>query len=99
MGKAFGLVMMVVALYLGMTVYTKGFDQAYSSAFKPIQPMSQRETPLATGLTGAAGLADEPSGGENRPVKITDAVRNQVSADMALGASRSGYGAESDAGD
>jgi hypothetical protein len=96
MGKAFGLVMMLIALYIGMTVYTKGFDQAYSQAFAPIQPMSQRENPLATDLTPAAGLADAPSGGENRPIKITDAVRNQVSADLSLGASRRGYGAESD---
>lgn len=96
MGKAFGLVMMVIALYVGMTVYSKGFDQAYSSAFAPIQPMSQRETPLATGLTDAAGLADAPSGGENRPIKVTDAVRNQVSSDMSLGTSRHADGADSD---
>ena len=96
MGKAFGLVMMMIALYVGMTVYTKGFDQAYSQAFAPIQPMSQRDTPLATGLTPAAGFDDAPSGGEDRPVKITDAVRNQVSADMALGASRHGAEPESD---
>ena len=96
MGKAFGLVMMMIALYVGMTVYSKGFDQAYSSAFAPIQPTSQRETPIAIELTGAAGLADAPSGGENRPIKVTDAVRSQVSADMALGADRRGYGAESD---
>jgi len=96
MGKAFGLVMMLIALYIGMTVYSKGFDQAYRQAFAPIQPMSQREEPLATGLTPAAGIADGPSGGESRPVKITDRVRNQVSADMALGASRSGSGNESD---
>lgn len=99
MGKAFGLVMMMIALYIGMTVYEKGFDQAYSSAFAPLQPMAQRETPLATDLTAAAGLADAPSGGANRPVKTTDRVRSQVSADMALGASRRGYGAESELGD
>ena len=92
MGKAFGLVMMVISLYLGMTIYTKGFDQA----FAPIQPLSQGDTPLATDLTAAAGLADAPSGGENRPVKLTDAVRNQVSADLSLGAERRGYGPESD---
>jgi hypothetical protein len=96
MGKAFGLVMMLIALYVGMTVYTKGFDQAYSQVFAPIQPMAQRDTPLATELTPGAGLADAPSGGENRPIKITDRVRNQVSADMALGASRHGAEPESD---
>ena len=98
MGKAFGLVMILISMYIGMTIYTKGAEQTLASvhqALAPIQPMSQREEPLATGLTPAAGLADAPSGGENRPVKITDRVRNQVSADLQLGAERRGYGAES----
>ena len=101
MGKAFGLVMILIALYIGMTIYTKGAEQTLDSlhsALAPIQPMSQREEPLATGLSPAAGLADAPSGGENRPVTITDRVRNQVSADMALGASRRGYGAGTESG-
>jgi hypothetical protein len=87
MGKAFGLVMLLVSLYIGMTIYTKGIEHALGGAFAPIQPMSQREAPLATGLTPAAGLADEPSG-SSRPVMITDAVRNQVNADLAAGARR-----------
>jgi hypothetical protein len=93
MGKAFGLVMILVSMYIGMTIYTKGAEQTLDSvhkAFAPIQPMSQREEPLATGLTPAAGLADAPSGGENRPVTLTDRVRNQVSADISLGAARHG---------
>ena len=99
MGKAFGLVMMLIALYIGMQVYTKGAEQTLDTlhrSLEPVQPMAQRDTPLATGLTPAAELADAPSGGENRPIKITDAVRNQVSADLSLGAERRGYGAESD---
>jgi hypothetical protein len=87
MGKAFGLVLMLISLYIGMTIYTKGIEHTLGGAFAPIQPMSQRDTPLATGLTPAAGLADEPSA-PDRPVKITDAVRNQVSADLAAGAER-----------
>ena len=99
MGKAFGLVMMMIALYIGMQVYTKGAEQTLDTLHRslaPIEPMAQGDTPHATGLTPVAELADAPSGGENRPVKITDAVRNRVSADMALGASRAGSGAESD---
>jgi hypothetical protein len=87
MAKAFGLVMMLVALYIGMEIYTKGMEHALGGALAPIQPMAQRETPLATGLTPAAGLADEPSS-PDRPVKVTDRVRSQVSADLAAGAAR-----------
>jgi len=87
MGKAFGLVLLLISLYIGMTIYTKGIEHTLGGAFAPIQPMSQRETPLATGLSPAAGLADEPSQ-SSRPVVITDAVRNQVSADLAAGARR-----------
>jgi hypothetical protein len=97
MGRMFGLVLLLVSLYIGMTIYTRGAEETLSSvhrAFAPIQPIAQRETPLATGLTPAAGLADEPSA-PARPVKVTDAVRNQVSSDLSLGASRRGYGAES----
>ena len=58
MGRAFGLVMLLISLYIGMTIYTKGLEQAFGGAFAPIQPMSQRETPLATDLTP---LADSPT--------------------------------------
>jgi hypothetical protein len=93
MGKAFGLVLMLISLYIGMTIYTKGIEQSFGGVFAPIEPMSQREAPLATGLTPAAGLADEPSGSD-RPVMITDRVRNQVKADFATGARRLGADTE-----
>jgi len=95
MGKAFGLVLMLISLYIGMEIYTKGIEHTLGSAFAPIEPMAQREQPLATGLTPAAGLADEPSG-SSRPVKLTDRVRNQVTSDMALGARRRGYDSDSE---
>src|SRR2546427_4573669 len=94
MGRMFGLVLLLITLYTGISIYTKGVEQTLGTAFAPIQPMSQRETPLATGLSPAAGLTDEPSA-PDRPVKITDRVRNQVSADLSLGASPRGYGSDS----
>ncbi len=87
MGRMFGLVLLLISMYVGMQIYTKGVEQTLGTAFAPIQPMSQRGTPLATGLTPAAGLADEPSS-SGRPVKLTDRVRNQVTADLAAGAHR-----------
>jgi len=89
MGKAFGLVMLLVSLYIGMTIYTQGLEHALGGAFAPIRPIGQRETPSATALTPAAGLADEPTS-PDRPVKITDAVRDQVTRDLAAGARRAG---------
>ena len=90
MARMFGLVLLLISMYIGMQIYTDGAEQtmrSLHSALAPIQPMSQRETPLATGLTPAAGLADEPSA-PDRPVKLTDRVRNQVTSDIAAGAAR-----------
>jgi hypothetical protein len=93
MGKAFGLVLMLISLYLGMEIYTKGIDQALGGVLAAIEPMSEREEPLATALTPAAGLADEPSS-PTRPSNVTDRVRQRVTADMAAGARR--YSGERD---
>ncbi len=89
MGKAFGLVMMLVALYLGMQIYTGGIQSLTRRATAPIQG-SDRETPLATGLTGAAGMADAVPTDRERRVWVTDVVRERVGADMARGARRYG---------
>jgi hypothetical protein len=61
MGRFFGLVLMLVALYVGMTLYTQGLESAFGGAFAPIQPADGRDAPLATHLTPAAQLADGPS--------------------------------------
>ena len=91
MSKAFGLALMLVALYITMTLYTKGMERAFGGIFAPIAP-SEREVSLATHLTPAAQAADAPGGGATRPrVKITDAVRNRVSSDLRAGAERRGY--------
>jgi hypothetical protein len=87
MGKALGLILMLIALYIGMSIYTQGIDQALGGALAPLQPVGNRETPLATHLTPAAQLAEPPTERENR-VWITDAVREQVSADVKAGARR-----------
>lgn len=87
MGRALGLVLMLIALYIGMTIYTQGIDQAFNGALAPIRPASTRETPLATQLTPAAQLAEPPAERE-RGVWITDAVRERVSADLEAGARR-----------
>ena len=89
MAKAFGLIMMLIALYIGMTIYTEGIEQAYGGIFAPIAP-SDGGSPMATHLTPAAGMADAPT--EPRPRKrITEAVHDRVTADLEEGARRRGY--------
>jgi hypothetical protein len=89
MTKAFGLIMLLVALYIGMTIYTEGIENAYGGIFAPIAP-SDRESPMATHLTPAAGMADAPMAPARRG-KVTDAVRDRVTADLEEGARRRGY--------
>lgn len=87
MGKAFGLIVMLLALYLGMRVYTEGIDAMLGRVTAPIEGTS-REAPLATGLTGAAGMADSVPTDRERRVWVTDVVREKVTADLERGARR-----------
>ena len=103
MGRIFGWVLLLAALYVGMTVYTEGIEHAFGGAFAPLEPIAQREEPSATALTPAAQMADAPSErrhataeGEGRPerarrVPITEAVRERVTSDLQTGARRRGY--------
>lgn len=89
MGRAFGFVALLAALYLGMQIYAEGIDSLLTRVAAPIEGTG-RETPLATGLTGAAGLSDTLPTDRTRRVPVTDAVREKVTADIARGAERQG---------
>jgi hypothetical protein len=91
MGRAFGLVLILIAMYIGMTIYTKGIESSFGGALAPIRPAGQRETPLATGLTPAAQFEDTGPADRERKLMITDAVREQVTSDLRSGARRRGY--------
>ena len=90
MGRAFGLVLLLVSLYLGARIYAEGLDSLLGRVTAPIQGPS-RDTPLATGLTGAAGLAEDVPTDRERRVWVTDVVREKVQADIDRGAARRGY--------
>ena len=87
MGKAFGLIVMLLSLYIGMRVYTEGIDSLLGRVTAPIEGTS-RETPLASGLTGAAGMADTLPTDRSRRGRVTDVVRDRVTADLERGARR-----------
>jgi hypothetical protein len=90
MAKAFGLVAILVAMYIGMTIYTKGLEHVFGGAFAPLEASGDRDAPLATHLTPAAGLAETVPTDRERRVWVTDAVREQVSSDIRSGAARHG---------
>jgi hypothetical protein len=89
MGRIFGIVLVLAAIYVGMTVYTEGIENAFGGAFAPIEPIDQGEEPLATHLTPAAQMADAPTE-RRRRVPVTQAVRERVNSHMETGARRRG---------
>jgi hypothetical protein len=75
MGKAFGLVLMVIALWAGLEIYTEGMQGAFGGVF------------AATGVVEEATPATPgaPAAPRQRP---TEAVRDRVTGHMELGESR-----------
>ena len=94
MGRLFRIVLVLGALYVGITIYTEGIDNAFGGVFEgilePIEPVDEREDPTATALTPAAQMADAPSE-RRRRVPVTQAVRERVNDHMETGARRRGY--------
>jgi hypothetical protein len=91
MGRLFGLVAILVALYVGMSIYTEGLDRALGGVLAPLQPVSRREAPLASHLTPGAQLADSPNVTRGSRPRPTDAIRERVTSDLRDGAQRRGY--------
>jgi hypothetical protein len=91
MSKMFGLILLLISMYLGMSIYTKGIEQTLDSAFAPIESSNHRENSPATHLTPGAQLAEEPSAPTRSRVLVTEQVRQRVTADLDHGASRRGY--------
>lgn len=94
MGKAFGIVLMLGALYVGLTLYTEGVDQAFdgvlAGVLDPLEPANSRD-PYGTHLTPVAqGAGDLPTE-RRRHGSVTQRVRERVTADLEQGAKRRGY--------
>ena len=89
--RAFGLIAIIIAMYLGMSIYTDGIDRTLDGIFASIEPVDDGRDPLATHLTPAAGLADAPSGSSRPRQRVTERVRDRVTADLQQAAQRRGY--------
>lgn len=89
MSKAFGLILMLAALTIGMKIHSEGLERAYGGIFAPIAS-PERDRAMGANLTPIAGMADAPTERVRRG-KVTDVVRDRVTADLAEGARRRGY--------
>ncbi len=87
MGKAFGLVLMLIALWVGLQIYLKGAEDALGGIFAPVESVRGDDSPGAIGLTPAAQSADVPVARPRR-VPITERVREAVTEDIERGFER-----------
>lgn len=87
MGRLFGLVAILVAMYVGMQIYTQGIDNMLGGALDPIESSERDSSSIGTHLTG--GDVTMPTERDRGPV--TQKVRDKVTADLQRGAERRGY--------
>ena len=78
MGKVFGLILMVVAIYIGLTYYTAGMEEA-----SPEEPVAIAEQP-------ARAAAPSGNASSSRRPPITQRVRTRVQSAVDDGARRHG---------
>ena len=84
MGKVFGLILMVVAIYVGLTYYTEGMDEA-----TPGEPAAIANEPArAAAPSGNASSSRRPSIAGSRRPPITQRVRTRVQSAVDEGARR-----------
>ncbi len=81
MTKAFGLIAIIIAMYLGMSIYTEGIDRTLDGILASVEPVDDP----------AAGLAGGSSALSQRHGRVTERVRDRVTADLQQAAQRRGY--------
>lgn len=86
MGKMFGLVLIVIALWVGLQIYNEGTENVFGGIFAPVESVRGDGTG-AIGLTPAAQSADVPVE-RTRRVPITERVREAVTEDIQRGFDR-----------
>ena len=91
MSKAFGLVLMLVSLYIGMTIYQEGLESAFGGAFAPLESVREDGGALESEFVPTADFDASGPTDRERKVPVTDAVRDRVNASLQAGARRRGY--------
>ena len=79
MSKVLGLMLMVGALYVGISLYTEGREHAFGGIFAPIEPL-ERDSLAASALSPAAQFENAPRPGQApQRVKASDTLRKRFS--------------------
>ncbi len=81
MTRAFGLIAILIAMYLGMSIYTDGIDRTLNGIFASVEPVDDRDDPLA----------DSPSAPPQPRQRVTERIHDRVTADLQHAAQRRGY--------
>ncbi len=81
MKKISGWIIILGLMYVAMTVYTEGTDEAFGGSFSWASRTSESEAEKILSHTSA--YTDEvPEGSNRKAVPITDAVRDRVAGHM-----------------
>lgn len=91
MGRIFGIVLLLIALYFVLNLHAENLDAVLGRVSAPIESPERGDAPLATRLSPAAHMADPPAERRRAGAPVTDRVRRQVSSDIQAGAERRGY--------
>jgi hypothetical protein len=91
MSRAFGLVLLLVSLYIGMTIYQEGLESAFGGAFAPLESVREDGGALDGELAPSADFDAAGPADRERKVWVTDSVRDRVNASLQSGARRRGY--------
>lgn len=87
MSRLFGLVLILVAMYIGMQIYTDSSEGMLSGALGQIESSERDSSPFGGRLTGS----DVATPTEQKRGSIIQRIRDEVTADLQNGAERRGY--------
>ncbi len=87
MKRAFGWSLILGLVYVAVTLYTEGTDEAFGGVFAGMSRTTESEAEAFLSHTSAY-TADVPEGSSRKAVPITDAVRDRVTGHMKTAAQR-----------
>ncbi len=87
MKKCFGWMLILGMIYIAMTLYTEGTDEAFGGVFAGMSRTTASEAEAILSHTSAY-TEDVPEGSSRKAVPITDAVRDRVTRHMKTAAQR-----------
>ena len=86
MGRGFGLILMLLALYVGLQIWTQGAERAFGLASDASEAGEAPTAPLSSHLTPLAQSADvPPTPIRKRRVPLTQAIKERADSHIRKG--------------